>query len=86
VWYFNADGGPVNPAGPNLVVIGDYGELVRMVLMPAFMHVLGRWNWSAPKTLVRLHDRIGLHEDDKLTERTPMPAVLRGSGLHHAEW
>ena len=23
--------------------------LVRMVLLPAFMHLLGRWNWWAPK-------------------------------------
>jgi RND superfamily putative drug exporter len=36
--------------------------LVRMVLVPAFMHVLGRWNWWAPTPLVRLHDRIGISE------------------------
>jgi RND superfamily putative drug exporter len=26
------------------------------------MHVLGRWNWWAPKPLARLHDRIGFSE------------------------
>jgi hypothetical protein len=33
-----------------------------MVLVPAFMHVLGRANWWAPRPLVRLHQRIGLSE------------------------
>ncbi|MGA7050126.1 MAG: MMPL family transporter [Mycobacterium sp.] len=36
--------------------------LVRMVLVPAFMHLLGRWNWWAPRPFVWLHDRIGLSE------------------------
>jgi RND superfamily putative drug exporter len=33
-----------------------------MMLVPAFMHVLGRWNWWAPKPLARLHERIGISE------------------------
>ena len=36
--------------------------LVRMALLPAFMHVMGRWNWWAPAPLVRLHERFGLSE------------------------
>lgn len=47
--------------GLSLAVLAD-ATLVRMVLVPAFMRVLGRWNWWAPKPLVRLHDRIGLNE------------------------
>ncbi len=47
--------------GLTLAVLVD-ATLVRMVLVPAFMHVLGRWNWWAPKPLARLHDRIGLRE------------------------
>ena len=43
--------------GLTLAVLVD-ATLVRMVLVPAFMHVLGRWNWWAPKPLVRLHERI----------------------------
>jgi RND superfamily putative drug exporter len=35
-----------------------------MLLVPAFMHVLGRWNWWAPKPLARLHERIGISEGD----------------------
>jgi RND superfamily putative drug exporter len=26
------------------------------------MHLLGRWNWWAPKPLARLHERIGISE------------------------
>ena len=26
------------------------------------MHVMGRWNWWAPKPLVWLHDRFGISE------------------------
>ena len=47
--------------GLTLAVLVD-ATLVRMVLVPAFMHVLGGWNWWAPKPLVRLHDRIGISE------------------------
>jgi RND superfamily putative drug exporter len=36
--------------------------LVRMVLVPAFMRVMGRWNWWAPAPLVRLHRRFGISE------------------------
>jgi len=31
--------------------------LVRMVLLPAFMHLMGRWNWWAPAPLARWHAR-----------------------------
>jgi RND superfamily putative drug exporter len=47
--------------GLTLAVIVD-ATLVRMVLVPAFMHVMGRWNWWAPKPLVWLHERIGISE------------------------
>jgi RND superfamily putative drug exporter len=38
--------------------------LVRMLLVPAFMRVLGRANWWAPKPLARLHDGLGISEAD----------------------
>jgi putative drug exporter of the RND superfamily len=47
--------------GLTLAVLVD-ATLVRMLLVPAFMHVLGRVNWWAPKPLVRLHERIGISE------------------------
>jgi RND superfamily putative drug exporter len=47
--------------GLTVAVFAD-ATLVRMVLVPAFMHVLGRWNWWAPKPLVLLHERFGISE------------------------
>jgi RND superfamily putative drug exporter len=47
--------------GLTLAVLVD-ATLVRMLLVPAFMHVLGRWNWWAPGPLARLHERIGISE------------------------
>jgi putative drug exporter of the RND superfamily len=47
--------------GLTLAVLVD-ATLVRMVLVPAFMHVLGRWNWWAPRPLVWLHGKIGISE------------------------
>ncbi|BBX95457.1 MMPL family transporter [Mycobacterium lacus] len=47
--------------GLTLAVAAD-ATLVRMVLVPAFMHVMGRWNWWAPNPLVWLHERLGISE------------------------
>ncbi|MBV9351043.1 MAG: MMPL family transporter [Mycobacterium sp.] len=47
--------------GLTLAVLAD-ATLVRMVLVPAFMHALGRWNWWAPKPLAWLHERFGISE------------------------
>ena len=37
--------------------------LVRMLLVPATMTLLGRWNWWAPAPLRRWHDRHGITEE-----------------------
>jgi RND superfamily putative drug exporter len=34
--------------------------LVRIILVPATMTLLGEWNWWAPRPLRRLHDRLGI--------------------------
>jgi RND superfamily putative drug exporter len=36
--------------------------VVRGLLVPSLMKLLGDWNWWAPAPLRRLHDRFGLHE------------------------
>ena len=36
--------------------------LVRMLLVPATMTLLGEWNWWAPRPLRRLHGRLGFSE------------------------
>ena len=57
--------------GLTLAVLVD-ATLVRMLLVPAFMHVLGRVNWWAPKPLARLHARIGISE----ASSEPKPAMI----------
>jgi RND superfamily putative drug exporter len=47
--------------GLALAVIVD-ATIVRTVLVPATMKLLGDWNWWAPAPLRRLHDRFGLRE------------------------
>jgi putative drug exporter of the RND superfamily len=47
--------------GLSLAVLGD-ATLVRMLLVPAFMHVMGRFNWWAPKLPARLHRRSPMSE------------------------
>jgi len=47
--------------GLTLAILVD-ATLVRVVLVPAFMHMMGRWNWWAPKPLARLHARLGISE------------------------
>jgi RND superfamily putative drug exporter len=48
--------------GLTLAVIVD-ATLVRMALLPAFMQVMGKRNWWAPRPLARLHERIGVSEE-----------------------
>ncbi len=47
--------------GTALAVLID-AFLVRALLVPSLMALLGRWNWWAPRPLARLHARIGLAE------------------------
>jgi RND superfamily putative drug exporter len=44
-----------------LAILVD-ATLVRVLLVPAFMHMLGKWSWWAPAPLARLHRRIGISE------------------------
>jgi RND superfamily putative drug exporter len=37
-------------------------SIIRALLVPALMRLLGRWNWWAPRPLKRLHARLGLAE------------------------
>jgi RND superfamily putative drug exporter len=53
--------------GLTLAVLVD-ATLVRMVLVPAFMQVMGRWNWWAPKPLVWVHGRIGISDGEGVRE------------------
>ena len=48
--------------GLTLAVLVD-ATLVRMVLVPAFMHLMGNVNWWAPAFLKRVHERLGFSEE-----------------------
>jgi RND superfamily putative drug exporter len=47
--------------GLTLAILMD-ATLVRLVLVPVFMHAMGKWNWWAPAPLVRLHRVLGISE------------------------
>ena len=47
--------------GTALAVLID-ATIVRALLVPALMEMLGRWNWWAPGWMKRLHRRIGFSE------------------------
>jgi RND superfamily putative drug exporter len=57
-----------NFIGVALAVLID-ASIIRALLVPALMELLGRWNWWAPGPLRRLHWRIGLSESDSAAGR-----------------
>ncbi|WP_051426631.1 MMPL family transporter [Jiangella gansuensis] len=50
--------------------------VVRSLLVPALMGLMGKWNWWAPMWLRRLHDRVGISESGPApTEPVKEPAM-----------
>jgi uncharacterized membrane protein YdfJ with MMPL/SSD domain len=47
--------------GTALAVLID-ATIIRALLVPSLMELLGKWNWWAPRPLRRLHERIGLSD------------------------
>ncbi len=71
--------GTVQQIGLGLAVaVAVDATVVRCVLVPATMTLLGRWNWWAPAVLRRLHERIGLREGP--VPATDMPVLLTSTG------
>jgi putative drug exporter of the RND superfamily len=58
--------------GTALAVLID-ASIIRALLVPSLMQLLGSWNWWAPRPLRRLHDRIGLRESGPRATPTPDP-------------
>jgi uncharacterized membrane protein YdfJ with MMPL/SSD domain len=50
-----------NGVGTALAVLID-ASIIRALLVPSLMELLGRWNWWAPAPLRRLYDRYGISE------------------------
>ena len=63
--------------GTALAVLID-ASLVRALLVPSLMELLGRWNWWAPAPLRRLYERIGWHES-----ASPPAATVTALGPAH---
>ncbi len=55
-----------NGVGTALAVLID-ASIIRALLVPSLMELLGKWNWWAPAPLRRLHDRIGIRESGSAT-------------------
>jgi RND superfamily putative drug exporter len=50
-----------NGVGTALAVLID-ASIIRALLVPSLMEMLGKWNWWAPAPLRRLHERWGISE------------------------
>ncbi|MEV0719427.1 MMPL family transporter, partial [Asanoa sp. NPDC050611] len=68
---------PIRSIGLGLVlaVVLD-ATIVRMLLVPATMTLLGRYNWWAPAWLARIHTRFGLTEPAPAEPTSPPSLVL----------
>jgi RND superfamily putative drug exporter len=53
-----------NGVGTALAVLID-ASIIRALLVPSLMELLGKWNWWAPAPLRRLHERWGVGEGDR---------------------
>jgi RND superfamily putative drug exporter len=62
-----------NFIGVALAVLID-ASLIRALLVPSLMELLGHWNWWAPRPLRRLHQRFGL------SEKSPEPRAAETPG------
>ena len=69
-----------NGVGTALAVLID-ASIVRALLVPSLMELLGKWNWWAPAPLRRLHDRFGIGE-----HAAPGPAPSRSAREHWSEF
>ena len=63
-----------------VVAVAVDATLVRTLLVPATMRLLGRWNWWAPGPLARVYRRYGLREERGAGPREPAQRTVRGRG------
>ena len=61
----------------------DRRFVVRALLVPSLMELLGPWNWWAPKPLRRLHERIGLREGGPLPRDVVMAVRRQRSAVRN---
>jgi len=58
-----------------LVALLVDATIVRALLVPATMKLLGRWNWWAPGPLRRFWERFGIREGEVVPVPEPQPRV-----------
>ena len=60
--------------------------VVRTLLVPATMRLLGDWNWWAPAPLARLYQRLGLAENSGVEpEPAPLAVATMGTAAGESE-
>jgi len=65
--------------GMAIAVLID-ATIVRILLVPATMRLMGKWNWWAPGPLARFADRLGFdHVEDEVPLDAPDPSSPRSS-------
>ncbi len=59
------------------IAVAVDATIIRVLLVPATMRLMGRWNWWAPGVLGRLADRLGFShvEDEEPAPAAPQPAA-----------
>ena len=62
------------------IAVAVDATIIRVLLVPATMRLMGRWNWWAPGFMARIADRLGFShvEDEEPVEREPRPAPVAG--------
>jgi uncharacterized membrane protein YdfJ with MMPL/SSD domain len=51
--------------------------VIRALLVPALMALLGEWNWWSPAPLRRLHAKLAIGEGEGSPAAGPLPAPVR---------
>jgi RND superfamily putative drug exporter len=78
--FVTAETGRIQQIGLGLAVaVLIDATVVRCLLVPASMTMLGRWNWWTPAILERVHRVIALRDSAPLQGRSPDPSEPAGS-------
>ena len=61
------------------IAVAVDATIIRVLLVPATMRLMGRWNWWAPGFMARIADRLGFsHVEDDEPDPEPRPAAALG--------
>jgi RND superfamily putative drug exporter len=56
------------------IAIAIDASIVRILIVPSVMRILGRANWWAPRPLALLHRRLGAGDVRPITQQAPLPS------------